>query len=142
SAREIQRKYDLTEKSAWFLLHRIREAMANDQLWKMTGTVVADETFIGGVEKNRHAKDRKQGVKPKTTVLTLVNKTTGEARSRVIPNVTSRTLKRELQRHVHPAATLHTDSNASYNDFGEMVAEHETVNHTEGEYVRDGKIST
>ena len=62
AAREIERKYDLTAKSAWFMVHRIREAMKRDPLaGPLAGTVVADETWIGGKPKNRHASTRRPG---------------------------------------------------------------------------------
>lgn len=58
AAREIERKYNVSPKSAWFMLHRIREAMKRDPLaGLLTGTVQADETFIGGNPKNRHRND-------------------------------------------------------------------------------------
>jgi transposase-like protein len=142
AAFELHRTLGVTNKTAWFMLHRIREAMANrGRLWKMHGTVVADETFVGGLNKNRH--ERKQADAPaKAIVLTLIDKERGQSRSRVIPDVTGRTLKREMQRHVHPAAVLHTDSNPAYNGMGRMLSEHHTVNHKAGEYVRHGKITT
>lgn len=59
SAREIERKYGVCPRTAWFMLHRIREAMKNDSLvTMMRGTVVADESYVGGKESNRHARDR------------------------------------------------------------------------------------
>ena len=58
SAREIERKYDLTPKTAWFMLHRLREAMKREPMaGLLTGRVVADETYIGGAPKNRHKND-------------------------------------------------------------------------------------
>lgn len=71
SAREIERKYDLTPKSAWFMLHRIREAMKRDPIaGLLSGRIVADETWIGGKPSNKHRHGRKgrQGVTDKTTV--------------------------------------------------------------------------
>src|SRR5207244_4353714 len=62
SAREIERKYDLTPRSAWFMTHRIREAMKEDGLSMLRGVVVADETFVGGSFKNRHKSARRQYV--------------------------------------------------------------------------------
>ena len=78
SAREVERKYDLTAKSAWFLLHRIREAMKRDPLsGVLSGTIIADETWMGGDPKNRHRDDpreqtRASGSSDKTPVFTLV----------------------------------------------------------------------
>lgn len=141
AAREIERKYGITNRAAWFLTHRIREAMkAGGITTRMTGTVVADETFVGGLNGNRHASKRDRAI-PKTAVLTLIDTETGEARSRVVPNVRSKTLRRALQAQVDPSATLHTDSAAAYVRFGEEIAAHETVNHLAGEYVRAG-VST
>lgn len=142
SAREIERKYGVTNRAAWFLTHRIREAMkAGGIMVKMTGTVVADETFIGGHVRNMHASKR-ASAPPKSAVLTLIEKDTGRARSRVVPDVTGRTLKRALQEQVSPHTVLHTDSASAYIRIGEMLDEHHTVNHNIGEYVRHNKIST
>jgi transposase-like protein len=89
AAREVERRYDLTAKSAWFLTQRIREAMKRHPFaGLLRGTVVADETYIGGKPSNRHkAKrpaQRRLGVwSDKTPIVSLVDKATGEVRSRV-----------------------------------------------------------
>lgn len=146
AAREIERKYDVTAKSAWFMVHRIREAMKRDPLaGLLSGVVVADETWIGGKPKNRHASKRqsgKQGVTDKQPVLSLVNTTTGEVRSHVVRNVTAHTLGPILRAEVDTAnAVLHTDSSPSYKSVGTEFTDHQSVNHYEGEYVR-GEVST
>lgn len=117
SAREIERKYDLTPKSAWFMLHRIREAMKREPLaGLLSGQVAADETWIGGDPKNMsNAKRPKRqrwefGRTDKPVVLALVDTNTGEVRSQVIPNVRGVTLRAALEGHVDlPATTLVTD---------------------------------
>ncbi len=143
AAREIERKYGITNRAAWFLTHRIREAMkAGGITTRWTGTIVADETFVGGLNGNRHASKRDRSI-PKTPVLTLINKETGQARSRVVPDVTGRTLKRAMQEQVHNSSILHTDDASSYRTFSWMYAGHESVNHSGGEYARlNGKVST
>jgi hypothetical protein len=77
SAREIQRKYDLTAEAAWFMAHRLREAMKRDPIaGLLTGRVVADETWNGGKHKNRHASDQRargKGVTDKTPIMSLVS---------------------------------------------------------------------
>jgi hypothetical protein len=86
SAREIERKYDLTPRSAWFLAHRIREAMRDNGLGMFVGTITADETWIGGTPINRHGHKRrpgKSGVTDKTPVLSLVDRASGAVRSKV-----------------------------------------------------------
>ncbi|HSH58270.1 MAG TPA: IS1595 family transposase [Acidimicrobiales bacterium] len=140
AAREIERRYDLTPKSAWFLLHRIRAAMDHDGipvLW--TGTVQSDETWIGGKPANRHGHrpgKGRQGVTDKTPVVALVSETTGEARSRVVPNVTGATLARVLAQNVDPTdTTLVTDESNVYFQVGGRMADHRTVNHKAKQYV-------
>lgn len=143
AAREIERKYGITNRAAWFLTHRIREAMkAGGITTRITGTVIADETFVGGLNGNRHASKRDRSI-PKTPVLTLIHKESGQSRSRVVPDVTGSTLKRAMQEQVHNSSILHTDEAKAYGTFGWMFAGHETVNHSDGVYARlNGKVST
>lgn len=100
AAREIERKYELTPKSAWFMIHRIREAMKATGFIKMINTtVVADEAYIGGMDKNKHADKRihKSGrTTDKAIVFTLIDGERGEARSAVVPNITGATLGRRF----------------------------------------------
>lgn len=150
AAREIERKYNLTPKSAWFLLHRIREAMKREPLAALvSGTIVADETWIGGEPGNQHAAKRnamgaERWATQKTTVLSLVDKTTGEARSAVVPNVRAATLRKVMEEELAVnlgASTLHTDSARHYVTLARTAKGHESVNHDAGEYVRGG-VST
>ena len=93
AAREIERKYGVAPKTAWFMAHRIREAMKTKARTRLfTGTVVSDETWIGGDPANKHhdkvARDEQGNMvhhTEKTPVLSLVDKQTGEVRSRVVP---------------------------------------------------------
>jgi transposase-like protein len=146
SAREIERKYDLTPKSAWFALQRIREAMKRGPLSDLlSGRVVADESWYGGEPKNRHGYDPKkgkQGKTDKTPILTLVCRETGEVRSRAIPNVTGDTLSEAIRDNVDAARThLQTDEWHGYWHVAPLLAGHSTVNHREREYAR-GDVTT
>jgi transposase-like protein len=146
AAREIERKYHLTPKTAWFLLHRIREAMKpGAALPPITGRVVADETWIGGQPANRHghrAGRGGQGATSKTPVMTLVSRETSEVRSRVVANVRGPALREVLLANTDPQRThLHTDSSAAYRSLGKGFATHSAVDHLAGEYVR-GDVST
>ncbi|MCA1701915.1 MAG: IS1595 family transposase [Actinobacteria bacterium] len=155
SAREVQRKYGVCPRTAWHLLHRIREAMKSDSLIEtMRGTIVADETYIGGNPKNRHkAPETPRPVRPgergdvgrgtdKTPVLSLINATTGEVRSRIVPDVTGPTLRKAMAENIDmPGSVLYTDSYSAYHQLGTEFAAHATVNHSEGEYVR-GNVTT
>jgi transposase-like protein len=146
AAKEIERKYGVDSKTAWFMLHRIREAMKREPLaGLLSGTVVADETWIGGKPRNRHGHTRGQGGQgqtDKTPVLALVNHETGEVRAEAVPDVTGDTLSRVMAEQVDAVKThLHTDSSGSYAKLGKRFASHETVDHRAGEYAR-GDVST
>jgi transposase-like protein len=146
AAREIERKYGLCPKTAWFMLHRIREAMKSDPIVvKMSNTTIAaDETYIGGAEKNKHAWKRDPSnfgrhSSTKTPVFTLIDAATGEARSAVVPNVSGATLRREILKNVDPSGSvLGTDKWGGYIGVGQEFAKHIRVDHDRGQYVIDG----
>jgi len=146
AGREIERKYNLDKKTAWFMLHRIREAMRREPMaGLLSGRVVADETWIGGKPSNRHGHKRGkggQGVTDKQPVMALVCHETGEVHAESIPDVTGATLGRVLRERVAVADThLQTDSSHGYSKLGAEFASHETVDHYSGEYAR-GHVST
>jgi transposase-like protein len=150
SAREIERMHGLTPETAWYVLHRLREAMKREPLIGMLrGTIAADETIIGGSTKNMHrSKLEPAGAKNghhmdnKTTVLSLINKTTGEVRSAVVPDVSGPTLRKAIAEQVDMAGShLETDGWTPYLSVGEEFASHESVSHADGEYVR-GSVTT
>lgn len=143
AAFELHRTLGVTNETAWFMAHRIREAMKRGEIAEpMSGVVVADETFIGGLEKNKHAKDRVPGGGAKAAVLTLIETHSGEARSRVIPDVTGASLQKAMAGHVNASRSiLHTDENSAYAQLGEQFLAHGRVNHSKGEYVA-GNVTT
>lgn len=149
AAREIQRKYNLTPKSAWFMTQRIREAMKRGPITDfMVGTIQADEAYIGGKPKNKHKSKRdmdremRGGGTDKTPVVSLLNTATGEVRSKVVPNVTGAMLHAFMEREVDmDASTLHTDSAAQYHFVAPEFIDHQAVDHQAGEYVR-GEVTT
>ena len=149
AAREIERKYGVAPKTAWFMAHRIREAMANRAPGSLlVGTIVADETWIGGDPKNHHWKPiEPELLKPghsrvrtdKTPVVSLVSVETGEVRSRVVADVTGRTLRKVIEQQVDIANShLQTDAASAYLPVGREFLSHQSVAHERGEYVRDG----
>lgn len=154
AAREIERKYDLTAKSAWFMTQRIREAMKREPLAGMlSGTIVADETWIGGDPNNRNGGWRRDRVNAepvpvvpgeahknrktdKTPVLSLIDTTTGEVRSRVVPDVSGATLRKVIAENVEmPNSQLWTDKAGGYRHLGAEFVSHESVDHSKAEYV-------
>jgi hypothetical protein len=151
SAREVERKYGVCPRTAWFMCQRIRECMKSDGLIAtMRGTIVADETWYGGDPQNRH--NRGQGNVPalrvdgqpnlhtdKTPILALINADTGEVRSAVVPNVTGANLRKVMSEQVDIAASVLWTDEANYcKVLGKEFIAHQTVNHSEGEYVRNG----
>jgi transposase-like protein len=146
SAREIERKYDLTPKTAWFMLHRIREAMKREPVaGLLSGRVVADETWYGGTPRNRHGYDPAKSVSgktDKTQIMSLISRETGEVRSQVIPNVRGHNLRAVLDEQLDVANTqLHTDSSEAYRRVNDGFLAHSSVDHKAREWVR-GDVST
>jgi transposase-like protein len=137
SALQLSRMLGVTYKSAWFLCHRIREAMAPATPGPIGGEskiVESDETVIGGKAKNRaYAKKEPK----KHTVLTLVERD-GESRSFHVANVKANTLREKIVTTVSRKSHLMTDELASYEKVGKEFANHGTVNHSADEYVRLG----
>lgn len=122
SSYEIHRAIGVTQKTAWFLLHRIRLAMQNGTLEKMSGTVEADETFIGGLEKNKH-EDKKlhkgRGSVGKTAVMGILERAEDEeakskVRAKVIHDTGKKTLHAEIKKEVTAFSELYTDAWKGY----------------------------
>jgi transposase-like protein len=154
AAREIERKYGVNPRTAWHLTQRIREAMKADPIvTKFAGTIVADETYVGGEIRNKHRQGTKSKKRPmgrrvggpvyKTPVFSIVHRETGEVRSWVMPGpINSGTVGPIIESHVVMYdSELWTDSAAIYRPIGLTFAAHEAVDHQRYEYVR-GEVST
>jgi transposase-like protein/transposase len=146
SALQIKRQTGLTYKSALFLMHRIRFAMAEDHSGqpKLSGIVEADETYVGGKPRNKQpGKGPQKGwlQTRKTPVVSLVERS-GNIRSFVTADVTSNNLASILREHVAADAHLMTDSSVVYRSHAirSPFAQHSMTNHRAGEYARPGGI--
>jgi transposase-like protein len=134
----------VTQKTAWFILHRIRHAARTKSFnAPLKGTVESDTTFIGGKEKNRHANKRKHlgtGGAGKDVVIGFVERE-GELRAFHIPNTKAVTVQGVLAKNVSKGATVMTDQDGAFVGAGRDYSHH-SVNHSKGEYVRAGVIHT
>ncbi len=142
SALQLSRELELTYKTAWFMTHRIRYGMSQEPMRsKLTGTVEADETYIGGKSKNMHPKERKRriagsGSHDQAPVVTLVERG-GRVKTHHMEHVTAVNIKRVLRECISPNnAFLMSDEAPVYKGAKHMLLGHESVNHSANEYVR------
>ncbi|HVB54919.1 MAG TPA: IS1595 family transposase [Candidatus Acidoferrales bacterium] len=143
SSYEIHRALGITQKSAWFLDHRIRLALTSGSFEKLTGHVEADETFIGGKARNMHLSKRKRritgtGTKDKTAVMGMLERG-GKVRVAVVPSRRKGVLQQQVRNHIAAGSALYTDALQSYDGLSQDYA-HKVIDHAE-KYV-DGKIHT
>ena len=133
SSNQLHRTLGVTLKTAWFMSHRIREAMRSGDLAPMGGLVEVDETYIGRLKGHDIPKG---GVQHKMKVLSLVSRGTGEARSVVVARVSVETVLPIVRANISAEAHVMTDEHRIYRDLGTMFAGHSTVCHQLDEYVR------
>ena len=140
SANQLHRTLGVTLKTAWFMGHRIREAMRSGDLSPFGaggGAVEVDETFIGHDKSIKPRGQKKgRGYAHKHKVLALVDRETGKARSMVVDNLKASTLGPIVCENVAAEARLMTDEAGQYQIIGPMFAEHGVVRHNRGEYGR------
>lgn len=135
STRQIHRMLDLPHKTAWFMTRRIREALKDGKMFTPLGgqnkVIEADETFVGGKARNRAHKPEPK----KHAVMALVERE-GRVMSFHVPNVTAKTLRPIIVKHVNRASYLMTDEALAYTALGREFAGHGSVNHSADEYAR------
>jgi transposase-like protein len=146
SSYEIHRALGVTQKTAWYMLHRIRLAMHTGSFWKLGGggvEVEVDETFIGGKARNMHASKRARrisgtGGRDKTAVMGILERG-GEVRTKVVVNRRKPLLQKEVRDNVKKGSALYTDALLSYEGLDAEYM-HQVINHAE-RYV-NGRVHT
>ncbi len=131
SSYEVHRAIGVTQKTAWFMDHRIRFALTQGSFNKLSGQIEADETFIGGKARNMHASTRAKkvtgtGGKDKTAVLGILERG-GKVRTKIVDNTRKKTLQKEVREHVLAGSAIFTDALKSYEGLDEF--QHEVIDH-------------
>lgn len=136
SSMKLHRDLGITQKSAWHMLQRIRKAY-DDVTVMFGGESEVDESYFGGKEKNKHAKDKLnagRGTVGKTAVVGMKNRHTNQVQAEVIESTDKETLQGFVVEHTTPEATVYTDEALAYKG---LPRQHQAVRHSTGEYVRE-----
>jgi transposase-like protein len=144
SSYEIARDLGVTQKTGWFMLHRVRKAMQKGTFWsKMEGEIEADESYIGGLarfmHKNKKAKIAGTGGSGKAIVMGLLDRNTKEVRVMHVPDTKRETLQGKVREHVASGSDVFTDEWVAYQGLDREYV-HNVINHAET-YVK-GKVHT
>ncbi len=147
SSYELAKSVGVTQKSAWFMLHRIRLAMRHGTITKIggNGPVEVDETFIGPNPRKMHADKRDARYKalkarPSIPVMGMLDRESRQVRAQVVPNVKRETLQNAILEQIEKGSSVYTDRGVGYDNLATREYIHETVNHLD-EYVR-GEVHT
>lgn len=142
SSLQLAKEIGVTQKSAWFMLHRLREACGDD-FDQLRGIIEVDETFVGGKEYAKHENKKLKegrGAVGKTPVLGMRERG-GRTKAMVITANDLPTIQGAIHQYCEVGSTLHTDEHGAYSGIGGLFFKHATVNHSEGVW-RRGNVST
>lgn len=140
SSVQLSKNLGITQKSSWFLIHRIRESLKENAPLLLQNEVQADEAYIGGLEENKHKEKRQKSPTGNKTAVMGVMETGGRVVAKVSPVVSGKAAKKLIDAHVDKKAILVTDTAAIYNFVGQQY-DHKRINHAQGEF-KVGKFNT
>ena len=139
SSMKLHRDIGVTQKTAWYMLHRLREAWADSGLSEFVGPVEVDETYMGGKRKNMSKSKRREldgrGVAGKAAVVGIKDRESNRVVAKVVETTDKESLQGFINNHVNAGSTVYTDEHKSYQNMAGF--KHEAVKHSVGEYVRD-----
>ncbi len=138
SSMKLHRDIGVTQKTAWYMLHRLREAWAEAGLNEFVGPVEVDETYMGGKRKNMSKSKRRtldgRGAAGKTAVVGIKDRESNQVVAKVVETTDKKSLQGFISNHVSAGSTVYTDEHKSYQNMAGF--KHEAVKHSVGEYVR------
>jgi transposase-like protein len=137
SSLQLSKDVSVTQKTAWFILHRIRETLKTKAPYMLTGMVEVDETYVGGKSSNKHKSLRKKGTgyTNKTMVFGTLQRN-GVVYNKIVKNVDGETLKTMIRKLVNKNVVIVSDGFGAYKDLDKEYKQHEVINHAADEWVK------